>query len=278
MIIDFRMRPPVEPYIPSVYGNPDNIARNAERIGFRQPASAVQISMDLLEQEMKAAGISHAVIPARAAARGAISNSAVSALVENSNGFLSGLAALDPADMNTALAELDNYVTNGPLCGVGFEPGMLPDPLHADDKKLYPLYDACQEKGIFVSIMTAAACGPDISFTAPELIDNVARDFPRLTIIDAHGGWPWVTQNLYLAQRHANIILCPDFILFNMPGMNDYLMAANYFLQDRFLFATGYPHMGHVAAVDFYRRNIRPEVQEKIFYGNAARLLRLAAA
>ena len=126
--------------------------------------------------------------------------------------------------------------------------------------------------------MTAAACGPDISFTAPELIDNVARDFPRLTIVDAHGGWPWVTQNLYLAHRHPNVILCPDFIMFNMPGMNDYLMAANYFLQDRFLFATGYPHMGHGQAVEFYRKHLRPEVQDKIFHSNAARLLGLAEA
>lgn len=275
MIIDFRMRPPVGPYLASVYGNVDKMAQTVSRVGFSQAPSAAAVSMDLLTREMRDAGIGHAVIPARVAATGAVPNAAVAEIVENGKGFFSGMAALDPSDPDAALADLDSYVTNGPLRGVGFEPGMLPEPLHADDKRLYPLYDACQEKGIFVSLMTAAACGPDISFTSPELIDNVARDFPRLAIVDAHGGWPWVTQNLYLAHRHPNVILCPDFIMFNMPGMHDYLMAANYFLQDRFLFATGYPHMGHGAAVEFYRKHIRPEVQEKIFYGNAARLIGL---
>ncbi len=278
MIIDFRMRPPMGPYLPSVYGNTAGIAKATARIGFRPAPSAEQASMDLLKTEMKDAGINHAVIPARVAAKGAVPNEDVARIVKESNGFFSGLAALDPSDTNNALDELEKYVAHGPLTGVGFEPGMLPTPLHADDKKLYPLYDACQEKGIFVSIMTAAACGPNISFTLPELIDNVARDFPRLTIVDAHGGWPWVTQNIYLAHRHANVVLCPDFIMFNMPGMNDYLMAANYFLQDRFLFGSGYPHMGHSQAVDFYRKNIRPEVQDKIFHANAARLLGLAEA
>lgn len=277
MIIDFRMRPPVGPYVPSVYGNVANIAKATARIGFQQVQSVAQVSFDLLKEEMAEAGITHAVIPARVAAKGSVPNADVAELVENSGGFFSGIAALDPADMDKALADLDRYVADGPLKGVGFEPGMLPTPLHADDKKLYPLYEACQEKGVFVSIMTAAACGPNIGFTSPELIDNVARDFPKLTIVDAHGGWPWVTQNLYLAHRHQNVILCPDFIMFNMPGMADYLMAANYFLQDRFLFATGYPHMGHVQAVEFYKKNIRPEVQDKIFYGNAARLLGLDA-
>ncbi len=278
MIIDFRMRPPMGAYLASAYGNVEGIARATARIGFQQTPSVAQTSMELLRKEMKEAGIGHAVIPARVAAKGSVPNDGIARMVEESDGFFSGLAALDPSDTNTALEALEKYVVRGPLKGVGFEPGMLPVPLHADDKKLYPLYDACQEKGIFVSIMTAAACGPNIGFTLPELIDNVARDFPRLTIVDAHGGWPWVTQNIYLAHRHPNVILCPDFILFNMPGMHDYLTAANYFLQDRFLFATGYPHTGHGQAVEFYKQHIRPEVQDKIFRKNAARLLGLAEA
>ena len=260
-------------YLASAYGNTEKMAAGTRRIGFTQAESVGRTSPEMLFEEMRENDVVCGVIPARLAAKGSVSNEETASIISSSGGLFRGTAVLDPSDIPASLEMLDRFVVNGPLSGVGFEPGMLPEPLHANDKKLYPLYDACQEKNIFVSIMTAAACGPDISFTSPALLDDVARDFPRLTIVSAHGGWPWVTQNIYLAHRHSNVVLCPDFIMFNMPGMNDYLMAANYFLQDRFLFATGYPHVGHKDAVDFYRTHLRAEVQQKIFYDNAAKLL-----
>lgn len=276
MYFDCRMRPPTASYLPSAFGNVEKSARSTANLDFLQAPSVTHKSLDLLLDEMKQAGISRALIPARQAASGAVPNEDVADVVRRHPDLFMGFAALDPADTDKALADLEKFVLHGPLCGVGFEPGMLPAPLRANDPNLFPLYDACQAAGVPVSIMTAAACGPDISFTMPSLMDDVARAFPKLTIISAHGGWPWVTQNIYLAQRHPNVWLCPDFIMFNMPGMQEFWQAANYFLQDRFLFATGYPHVSHKEAVEFYRKNLRPEVMPKVMAENAARLLHLS--
>ena len=57
-----------------------------------------------------------------------------------------------------------------------------------------------------------------------------SADFPDLRIVVSHGNWPWVSEILHVAFRRPNVYLSPDMYLYNMPGMDDYLRAANGFL------------------------------------------------
>ena len=61
-----------------------------------------------------------------------------------------------------------------------------------------------------------------------------------MTVINTHGGYPWVTEILFVAFKRPNLYLCPDMYMYNMPGVSDYVMAANTFLSERFLFGTAY--------------------------------------
>ena len=70
-----------------------------------------------------------------------------------------------------------------------------------------------------------------------------------------------------------NIYLCPDMYLFNCSGAADYIMAANNFMQDRFLFGTAYPLMPIVDCVSHFKGLFKPEVLPKLLYKNAAKLL-----
>ena len=75
-------------------------------------------------------------------------------------------------------------------------------------------------------------------------LDRVARDFPTLKIISAHGNWPWVSQIIHVCYRRPNIYLSPDMYMHgNFPGAQDYLNALNGFLADRFLYASAYPFL-----------------------------------
>ena len=89
--------------------------------------------------------------------------------------------------------------------------------------------------------MAGGGNGPDASYSHPMVIDQIAADFPNLTIINTHGGYPWVTEILFVAYRRPNLYICPDMYLFNQPGWQDYVTAANFALQDRFLFGTAIP-------------------------------------
>lgn len=65
------------------------------------------------------------------------------------------------------------------LKGINLEPGSYPEAMYADDRRLYPIYAYCEDKGIPVSVMAGgSSAGPDLSYTNPIHIDRVAGDFP----------------------------------------------------------------------------------------------------
>ena len=126
--------------------------------------------------------------------------------------------------------------------GIVLEPGLLAQPMHLDDPRIYPVYAHLEDRGIPVLFMAGGNAGPDITYTAPEHIDRVARDFPQMKIISGHGNWPWVAQIIHICYRRTNIWLSPDMYLFGgMPGAREYVDVMNGFMSERFLFATAYP-------------------------------------
>jgi predicted TIM-barrel fold metal-dependent hydrolase len=104
--------------------------------------------------------------------------------------------------------------------------------------------------------------------------DRVLADFPKLKVVVAHGGWPWVTEILHIAFRRPNMYLSPDMYFSRMPGWEEYVKAADSFLADRMLYASSFPF----CPVRDYKQwfetlPIRPENLEKVMGGNARRLL-----
>jgi uncharacterized protein len=70
-------------------------------------------------------------------------------------------------------------------------------PVHAgapaNDRSLYPAYELCQSAGIPVVVHCGTSTFPGSMnrFADPVLLDDVLRDFPRLTLTLAHGGRGW---------------------------------------------------------------------------------------
>lgn len=173
------------------------------------------------------------------------------------------------------MRQIDEAIALG-LKGINLEPGAYPQPLYADDRRLYPIYAYCEDKKIPVTMMVGGSAGPDLSYTYPVHVDRVAADFPDLKIALTHGAWPWVHEILHVAFRRQNIYLSPDQYLCGMPGSKDYLNAANSYLADRFLYASSYPFIGVREYAEWFRKQpIKPELLDGILYGNAARFLGL---
>ena len=63
----------------------------------------------------------------------------------------------------------------------------------------------------------------------------------------------------------------------DFPFAQEYFRAANTYLQDQYLFGSAYPFYALKPAVDNNRAALRPQVHQKVFYDNAARLLGLAS-
>jgi predicted TIM-barrel fold metal-dependent hydrolase len=78
-----------------------------------------------------------------------------------------------------------------------------------NDRRLWPFYEKACELDVPLTVHTGTAYvmpHPD-RYTAPALLDEILLDFPELTIIAYHMGWPHTEQLIGLAGKHRNLYL-----------------------------------------------------------------------
>jgi uncharacterized protein len=277
-VIDFRLRPPVGSFLNMVmYANIERTGRMAAGVGMTLPQSVRQTSVQMMFKEMDEAGVQVGVVPGRISpVLGTIEADEVASIVAQHPDRLVGYAPINPVDRRKAISAIDKAMKAGTK-GVVIEPGLLASPMHLDDPRMYPIYAHCEDKKIPVLFMAGGNAGPDCTYTSPEHIDRVARDFPEMRIISGHGNWPWAAPMIHVCYRRPNIYLSPDMYLFGgMPGTTDYVNALNGFMAERFLFATAYPLLPFKDALEaFQRLGVRESVLDRVLYKNSAELLGL---
>lgn len=276
-IIDFRIRPPFKTFRNMVmYASGDRRDRFTRQLGFEPAPSASAESVELMIGEMDAAGIDMGVIVGRnSGPLGSVDNDVVLEFTSAHPGRFIPVASIDVTNRKTAIAQIDGAMKAG-FKAINIEPGAYANPLHTDDRRLYPIYAYCEDHNLRVIMMTGGNAGPDISYTMPATLDRVLTDFPTLRIVSSHGNWPWVAEILHVAFRRPNLYLSPDMYLVNMPGMDDYVKAANGFLSDRFIYASSYPYCPIKDYKEWFMTlNISDANREKVMYRNAARFLGL---
>ena len=117
--------------------------------------------------------------------------------------------------------------------------------------------------------------GIKLRLSDPMLIDDVAADFPGLTVILAHPSVPWQDAAISIATHKANVFIdlsgwSPKYFLLQL------VRAMNSLLQDKVLFGTDYPLLTPERWFrDFDKLDVKPEIRPKIVKQNAIRLLGL---
>ncbi len=279
-VVDFRVRPPTGGFLDLIlYTDADRRDRITRMHGFEPAPSARDRSMPAMLTEMDAAGVQWGLLPARLSERlGSVGNEEVLRIARAWPDRFIAAAAIDPTDRRHARRVIQQARSNG-FRALNLEPGSYPQPMRADDRRLYPIYGYCEDAGLPVIVMAGGSPGPDLGYTDPVAVDRVAADFPGLSIVVSHGAWPWVHQILHVAYRRANVYLSPDQYLAGMPGMRDYVEAINGFLSERFIYGSSYPFLPIDRCADWFRSlPIEPRVLERALYANAASLLGLPPA
>ncbi len=194
-----------------------------------------------------------------------------------------GFATVDPWKGDEAVRELERAVTRLGLKGLKLHP--IHQAFYPDDTRFYPLYEKCVELGIpalFHSGFAAAGIGMPggggmkLKYSAPiPHIDDVAADFPGLTVIMAHPAWPWVEEQIAVALHKPNVYIdlsgwAPRYI------PKPLIHEINTRLQDKALFGSDFPYLPPDRwLAGFERLEIRDEVRSKILLENAKRALGL---
>jgi predicted TIM-barrel fold metal-dependent hydrolase len=165
----------------------------------------------------------------------------------------------------------------------GFEVSPFRENIYANDKKYYPFYGKCVELGIPIRSHTAMNYDSEkaMDLGHPFYLDQVARDFPELTIIAGLGGWPWVPDLVGLARRHRRIYIDlaahrPKHIPKPGSGFEMLLQFGNSLLQDKILFASSWMTLGLSMSQIIEEMGAIPlkdSVRKKWMYDNAASIL-----
>ncbi len=282
MIIDMRLRPPLKSW--------KNTAQFTEgsgyypsRMGFPRPPSVKSQSVEDLLNEMKEADVLGVIMGRQAPPPlGIIPNDEITEVMRQHPGRFVAFAGIDLRDIEAGLEEIERTYRIDGYKGVSIEPGASFTPMYSDDRKLYPLYERCQELGLPVSItisgMLCTMVGNDLAYGSPTPVARMAKDFPKLKIIISHGAWPQVMPMIEVAFMRENVYVSPDLYIngIDTPGSQEYIKAARFFMGDRLLFGTAYPSRPLKESVAAFKEwDLTPQLQQKVLYGNAARLLNL---
>lgn len=279
-IIDMRCRPAyLHDFFGKTPGTPDyEVVKwlNA-RVGTRGDVEHFTASStpEGFLAEVAGAGLSRAVVVGRHTPTQHLPNDTIHAIVSTSP-LLEGIGSVDPALMGrqTALDEAERAILTLGLKGIDLEPGFGTPARHPDDPVYWPLYELLAALDVPLFLMSGPTT-PDHRFNDPAPLANVARNFPRLKIAVYHGYWPRVQEIIGVAFRWENVHIIPDMYLFQ-PGTRAYVDAVNGFLAEQFLFGSSYPFRPIRQTIeDFQKVGFRDDVLEKLFYDNAARLLKL---
>jgi uncharacterized protein len=240
-----------------------------------------------LRQHLRANGIDWAVALAEVspATSGNTPNEYVADLCAQANalpeppsgprGRLIPFASLNPFMVNDLAFELEWLVKEFGFRGLKAYP--VYQHHYMNDSRMYPLYAKAQELGVPLLVHTGSSVfkGARIKYGDPLHLDDVAIDFPNLTILMAHSGRPfWYAQAFWMARRHANVYL----ELSGLPGKK----LLEYFpdlerLADKVVYGSDWP-----SNIDL-RRNVeailslplKDATKEKILWENAARILQV---
>lgn len=230
-------------------------------------------------ERMDAGGISIGVLVSRNTPACRIANDDVAKARAVAPDRIVGIGAVDAGEgIQQAVDKVERCVVDLGLKGIAMDPGTNKFQMAYDDRRLWPVYAACAGLGIPVVLMTGPFAGSDISYTHPAGIDRIAKNFPDLNLVAGHACWPYAAEMVATAFRHPNVYVSPD-IYQHQPGNDIYRQAANSFMQDQYLFGTGYPYRPFGQTLQqFLKQDWREDVLDKVLYSNAARLLKLEAA
>ena len=191
--------------------------------------------------------------------------------------------SVDPHAGPAAVTRIRSLVTEHGVRGFKFHPSL--QGFEPNDPQYYPLYEAMSELGVPALFHTGqtgigaglpGGRGIKLRYSAPMLLDDVAADFPQLTIIMAHPSVPWQDEAISIATHKSNVYI--DLSGWSPKYFPPQLVrAANSLLRHKVLFGSDFPVITPDRwLADFANLELKDDVRPLILKDNAVRVLGLA--
>jgi predicted TIM-barrel fold metal-dependent hydrolase len=183
------------------------------------------------------------------------------------------MANLNPHLHYPLVQELERQISLGAV-------GLKLHPVHGsfapNDRMLYPAYAFCeaQDFPVVFHCGTSVFPGSTNRYADPALIEDVARDFPDLTIVLAHGGrgW-WYDAAAFMTLMRENVWI--EISGLPPQKLPDYYQRYDFeHLARKMIFGTDWPGVpgSQANALALFDLELERETLEKILHKNAARV------
>jgi predicted TIM-barrel fold metal-dependent hydrolase len=210
------------------------------------------------------------------------SNDYVAAMRDRHPCVVQAWAAVEPAKGEAAILEARHAIRDLNMLGFHFHPIM--QHFSMDERRFYPLWEEISALKVPVMVdvgMTGMGAGMPGGMGAktrhahPSAIDALAADFPDLTILMAHPGYPWMDETVAVALHKGNVFwemsgwapkYLPSSLVRDMRGR----------LQDKMMFGSDYPSISYPRLFqEWGGLGFSDDFLEKFYHGNAERVLGL---
>ena len=193
--------------------------------------------------------------------------------------------SIDPARGAAGIRAARRLVVDHGVRGFKFHPSI--QAFEPNDRRHYPLWAELEALGVPALFHTGqtgigsglpGGRGIKLRYSDPMLLDDVAADFPGLTVIMAHPSVPWQDAAIAVAQHKANVYI--DLSGWSPKYFPPQLVrAANTMLKNKVLFGSDYPLLTPERWIaDFANLEIKDDVRPLIMKENAVRALALGGA
>lgn len=156
---------------------------------------------------MDQAGVTQSLISAWVAPKNVmISNDEVAGFVAQAPDRLVGVGSVDIAKPMAAVREIRRCVETLGFKAIRVLPWLWETP--PTDRRFYPVYAACCEVGVpFCTQIGHTGPLMPSEVGRPIYLDQVALDFPELTIVAGHIGYPWTDEAIAVATKHERVYI-----------------------------------------------------------------------
>ncbi|MGQ4596813.1 amidohydrolase family protein [Nocardia sp. R6R-6] len=190
--------------------------------------------------------------------------------------------SVDPLRGASAVRQARRLVEQYGVLGFKFHPSL--QRFAPNDPVYYPLWATLEELGVIALFHTGqtgigaglpGGRGIKLRYSDPLLLDDVAADFPGLTIVMAHPSVPWVDTSISIATHKANVYI--DLSGWSPKYFPPQLVRqANSLLRHKVLFGSDYPVLTPDRWLsDFGQLEFSDENRPLLLKENAVRLLGL---
>lgn len=166
---------------------------------------------------------------------------------------LIGFAGVDPV-YDDVRATLEHAVKDLRLKGVKLGP--VYQNVHPTDKRVMEVYEFCEAHNLPIMIhqgTTFPRLAP-LKYSLPILLEDVALQFPKLRMVIAHLGHPWVEDTLVLIRKQPNLYADISALHYRpWQFYNSLILAKEYGVLGKVLFGTDYPYTTPEATIQALR-------------------------